>query len=164
MHSPMTSTSKACVASIVQLLAYAVPVAAGLACVLAPCVQAARPEWVAVTTLESLPADGIPRKVPIFIPQFDAWSRLPDEVSGCVFLRRMPAPSRVQGLRATNHAGCMVEFNAERRVIEDPCWSGRWDIDGRRLHSIPEWGDLQSVRTVVRGDIVLVNLADAIPE
>ncbi len=163
MRSTLNSSRKAVVAAAVLALAVGAPLTVGLACIFGSRGGGARPEWIAVTTLESLPADGVPRKVPIFVSQFDAWSRLPDEVAGDVFLRRVEKPPQMLALRATNHAGCPVEFNAELRVFEDLCWNGLWDIDGRRLHSIPEWGNLQPVRTAMRGDVVSVNLNDAIP-
>jgi hypothetical protein len=142
-------------------VALAVPVAAGVAtCVVGPIARSSRPEWAAVTELESLPADGTPLEFPIVITRSDAWCRLPDEVAGHVYLRRVETPTRVLALRATNYAGCRVDFNPDSRVFEDPCWNGRWDINGRRLHSTPEWGDLGPVGAVVRGDDVFVSLPD----
>jgi Rieske Fe-S protein len=161
MLKVMTSNVKACIAVMILAAAIAVPFAAGVAsCVVGPIARSSGQEWVAVTTLESLSADSVPRRFPIAVPRFDAWSRLPDEVIGSVHLRRTETPSQVLALCTTNHSGCPVEFNAEKRVFEDPCWKGRWDVDGRPLPSAPDWGDLHPVRTVLRGGAVYVSLSD----
>ena len=143
-------------------VAFAVPVAAAFASLWHPRLKQPEPEWVAACTLQSLAADGIPQRIPVKLPRFDAWARLPDETVGCVFLRRIRM-DEVRGLSATYHLGTAVEYNAAAGVFEVPCWNVQLDIDGRRLHSIVEWGDLQAVRTRVRGDMVYVNAADAAP-
>src|SRR5262245_45112879 len=164
MRQGVTTNIKASIAITIMVAVLAVPIAAGVACcVVGPLARSSRPKWVAVTTLETLPIDGTPRKFPIIVTQSDAWCHLPDEVIGYVYLRRVETPTKVQALRTTNHAGCLVEFNSASRLFEDPCWKGRWDIDGQRLHSVPEWKDLRKVRTAVDGEVVAINLSDAIP-
>jgi hypothetical protein len=163
MRSTTASSQKAWIATAVLAPVFAGPVAVGFAFLIGPPSSSARPEWAPVARLETMPADRLPQKVPIVVPQFDAWSRMPDEVSGYIFLRRLEGRPQVLALRATTHEGCPVEFNAESRAFEDLCWNGLWDINGHRLHSIPEWGDLQPVRTAIRGDVVSINLNDAIP-
>src|SRR5262245_36328427 len=122
MRQGVTSNVKAGIAVTILVAEIAGPVAAGVACcAVRQLAQFSRPEWVVVTTLETLPADGTPRKFPIVVTRFDAWIRLPDAVIGHVYLRRMETPTQVQALRTTNYAGCLVEFNSASRLFEDPC-------------------------------------------
>ena len=155
----MNSPVKMLTAMAVLALAFAVPFGVGLAGIWRTPALSERAEWVAVTTLDSLPAEGVPHRFPVSVPQFDAWNRLPDRVVGFVFLRRAGGMEEVLGLRTTYHMGCIVKYNASARRFEVPCRKDVWfDLDGRRLHSVAEWGDLPSVRTEVRGDVVYVNL------
>src|SRR5262249_3174343 len=125
MPAVLPSKCKAFTAVTILAVALAVPIAVGVACVVEPITGDSSPECGAVTTLETLPADGPPRKFPILVTRFDAWCHLPHEMIGHVYLRRTETHSQVLALRTTNHAGCLVDFNAESRVFEDPCWGGR---------------------------------------
>lgn len=73
------------------LVAGVVPVAAGVLVFVDPIGKDRPPEWVAVATLESLPADGVPRRVAVSIPRSDGWARLADEAVGYVFVRQRQA-------------------------------------------------------------------------
>jgi hypothetical protein len=154
------SAQKSCLALAILGVAFAVPVAVAFASLWHPGLKRAEPEWVAACMLQALPPDGIPQGIRVNVPRFDAWARLPDETVGYAFLRRI-GTDEVRGLRGTYYLGSIVEYNAASGVFEAPCWNVQLDIDGRRLHSIVEWGDLQPVRTQVRGDVVYVNVADA---
>jgi menaquinol-cytochrome c reductase iron-sulfur subunit len=161
MCKGLTAKVKAWIAITMLGSALAVPVSAGVACcVVGPIARSSRPEWLAVTTLETLPADGMPRKFPIVVTRFDAWCHLPDQVIGYVYLRRTETHAQVLALRTANHAGCAVEFNADKRIFEEACWGGHWDIDGHCLPSAPKSGSLYPVGAVVRGDAVYVSLPD----
>ena len=163
MRPIMTSTRKAWLAISFLFLDFAVPVAAGLATVLDTRSKHIQPEWVAVSTLRALPEDGVPQLVPVRVSRFDAWSRMPDDVVGHVFLRRVNKTTEVRALSALYQGGT-VEYDTQMGVFNVPCWNVQCDIDGRRLHTVREWGDMQPVRTLVRGDVVCVNVVDAIPK
>ena len=98
------------------------------------------------------------------MPQFDAWAKLPDEMVGSVFLNRI-GDREIAAFRATYHHGSTLEFDTESNQFWAPCWKNvRFDVDGRRLHSIQEWGDIRRVRSHIDGDIVYVSLPDMIKD
>ncbi len=87
-----------------------------------------------VTTLDSVPADGIARYFPVVTDKTDAWNRYPDEPVGAVFLRRVAGSDEVQCFNAIcPHAGCFVDFNIPSRDFHCPCHDSRWKADGERL-------------------------------
>src|SRR5690606_14607183 len=46
--------------------------------------------FIRVTTLDALPADGVPRRFPVVSDRRDAWNYLRDVPIGSVYLRREP--------------------------------------------------------------------------
>ena len=73
-------------ATVAIFVALMVSTAIGLTLVGSPPAEREALEWVRVTTLSSLPADGVPRRFPVSVTTFDAWERLPDHL---IPIRRM---------------------------------------------------------------------------
>jgi menaquinol-cytochrome c reductase iron-sulfur subunit len=89
---------------------------------------------IRVTTLDALPADGIPRQFPVISDREDAWNKFVNEPIGAVFLRRLKGTDQVQAFNATcPHAGCMVGFQPEKNQFRCPCHTSAFQIDGQRV-------------------------------
>ncbi|MGA2067720.1 MAG: Rieske 2Fe-2S domain-containing protein [Thermoguttaceae bacterium] len=118
---------------ILGLVAYGVPVLAGLAAFLNPWRQRKEAAGsVRVTMLAALTVGGPPQRFPIISEHSDAWTRYPAEAVGAVFLRRT-ADKDLAVLSATcPHAGCGVSYDAKANGFLCPCHSAHFDIDGKR--------------------------------
>lgn len=160
MRASRSANVKAWVAVTLIVTACAIPFAVGIAAVLDPIARNKPQDWVAVTTLQALPIASGPKKIPVSVPQFDAWTRRPNDVVGYVFLNRV-GDREMKAFRATYHLSSTLEFDADASQFWAPCWKNvRFDIEGHRLHSIREWGDIRRVRSYVDGDVVYVSLSD----
>ena len=85
---------------------------------------------IKITTLDSLPKDGVPRKFPILASRTDAWNRYPEAPVGAVYLRRVN--DTVEALNTVcPHAGCSVDFLAEKKGFFCPCHNSLFEIDGK---------------------------------
>ncbi len=108
---------KACCVAIGGVLG-AVPVASGVALYLDPLLRNSSGNSdgvkVRVTTLDALPADGVPRRFPILASRVDAWTKTPEAPIGAIYLSR-PADAQ-SSVKAYNvicpHAGCFVDYVA----------------------------------------------------
>ena len=80
-----------CLAGIIGAVIGIVPAAAGLCMLLDPLRRkSANAGAVRVTSLEALPADGLPRKFSVIADRTDAWNKFPQVPVGAVYLRRTP--------------------------------------------------------------------------
>lgn len=122
---------KKSLALILGGVALLIPAAAGLAVVLDPLRRkAAANPAVRVTTLDALPADGLPRKFPAIAAKTDAWNKFAAAPIGAVYLRRTP-DNRVEALNVVcPHAGCFVEFSAAAGNFRCPCHQSTFALDG----------------------------------
>jgi menaquinol-cytochrome c reductase iron-sulfur subunit len=123
--------------------AYAVPVVSGLVASLNPLrLEGAGGSLLRLTSLDSLPADGVPRKFPVIAERTDAWTRSMQAI-GAVYLRRT-GPEEIEALQVIcPHAGCTVEFKetmenaTDGSVVESgfvcPCHKAMFDVTGKRL-------------------------------
>jgi len=159
----LNATLKGWFAVSAIVVASAVPIVAGIAVAFDPLVERNAPEWVAVTMFESLPADGMPRRFPVILPQSDAWAKLPGEVVDFVFLRRLQESGELIALRATyGRVHWLVEFDAEAGTFDVPCLIDfRFDINGRKVSPIPEEAGLERVQFHVASGMVYIKLSDA---
>lgn len=95
-----------------------IPIAAGVPVILEPLKEGGTGEadFLKVTSLDALPADGTPLLVTVRADKQDAWSRFPDRAIGAIYVRRLPEAK--SGLQAFNvvcpHLGCAVEFRPEQ--------------------------------------------------
>jgi len=109
-------------------------------------------QLVRVATLEALPDDGVPRQFPVIADRQDAWNRFPNEAIGAVYLRRQKGSDQIEAFNATcPHAGCFVNFVADRSDYQCPCHNSAFDVDGHCKYG-PSPRDLDSLTAEVRGD------------
>lgn len=90
--------------------------------------------FLRITTLDSVPDDGIARYFPVVTGMTDAWNLYPDEPIGAVFLRREKGSDQVQCFNAIcPHAGCFVNFNISQRQFQCPCHDSNFEANGVRI-------------------------------
>ena len=107
---------------------------------------------VRVATLEALPDDGLPRQFPVIADRQDAWNRFPNEAIGAVYLRRQKGSDQVEAFSATcPHAGCFVNFLADRNTYQCPCHDSAFDVAGHCKYG-PSPRDLDSLDAEVRSE------------
>jgi menaquinol-cytochrome c reductase iron-sulfur subunit len=141
--------------------AYAVPVVGGVFAALHPLrAKGGGPAELRVTSLESLPADGVPRKFPVVAERTDAWTRAVQPI-GAVYLRRTE-DDQIQALQVVcPHAGCTVEF--KESVAADggqgapgfvcPCHKAMFDLTGERLQDdSPSPRDMDALAVEIRDE------------
>lgn len=126
------------------------PFAAGMVVFLDPLRRKSRDSvFLRVTTLDSVPEDGIARHFPVLADRTDAWNRYANEPIGAVYLRRVEGSSDVRALNAIcPHAGCFVEFNLGQGVFQCPCHDSHFEADGARIdpEHCPSPRDLDSLK------------------
>jgi menaquinol-cytochrome c reductase iron-sulfur subunit len=110
----------------------AIPIAAGIRVIMDPLRQkAAGGQRIKVATIDSLPKDGTPRKISILASRADAWNNFPDAPVGAIYLRRT-GDNSVEALNVVcPHAGCFVDFRAEKKGFYCPCHNSLFAIDGK---------------------------------
>ena len=133
--------------------ACAAPIALGAAAFCQPLrLKGQAGQFMRLTSMDILPADGSPRKFPVIASRSDAWNRFPDEPVGAVFLRRL-GNGQVEALQVVcPHAGCHVDFDPKSNEFFCPCHAARFDLSGKRLdaaHS-PSPRDLDALQAEVR--------------
>ncbi len=108
-----------------------VPTVAGLAVFLDPLRRKSQAgASVPVTSLESLPNDGVPRRFSIRADRSDAWNKYPQAPVGAVYLRRT-GEKTVEALNVVcPHAGCFVDYRAANRSFFCPCHNSSFHVDG----------------------------------
>src|SRR6185369_13031794 len=109
-----------------------VPAGVGLTFLLDPLRRkAAAGEAVHVTSLDALPADGVPRKFSVIADRTDAWNKFPQVPVGAVYLRRT-ADQKLTALNvACPHAGCFVAFKPGDGKFLCPCHNSLFSVDGK---------------------------------
>jgi Rieske Fe-S protein len=112
---------------------------------------------IPVTSLRSLPEDGLPRKFVLKAAHSDAWNRTPSVPIGAVYLRRI-GPNSVQALNVEcPHAGCSVDFVPSRKGYLCPCHNSSFTLDGRISDpKSPSPRALDELQVEIRDDEVLV--------
>ena len=130
-----------------------VPVAVGAVTFLNPLRQKSQSgEFMRLASLDALPDDGTPRKVPVIADRQDAWNRFPAEPIGAVFLRR--TGNDVAALQVIcPHAGCSINFegNAKEGKFFCPCHAASFDLVGKRTdQTSPSPRDMDSLEVEIR--------------
>ncbi|MFN0053160.1 MAG: ubiquinol-cytochrome c reductase iron-sulfur subunit [Planctomycetales bacterium] len=86
--------------------------------------------FIRIATLDGLLVGGAPRRFAVIDDRSDAWNLYPKEPIGAVYLLR-PELETVQAFNVTcPHAGCSVDFKADRKVYQCPCHDSSFNIDG----------------------------------
>jgi menaquinol-cytochrome c reductase iron-sulfur subunit len=113
-------------------LSMVAPLAAGLMVLFDPLRRrSAQTGLVRVTSLNALPEDGSPRKFAVVSSHSDAWNRNPSVPIGAVYVRRT-GPKAAQAFNVVcPHAGCFVEYVANRSTYICPCHNSAFGVDGR---------------------------------
>lgn len=108
-----------------------IPLAAGTAVLLDPLRRKALAgTMMFITALDTLPADGTPRKFPILASRTDAWNKFPNAPVGAIYLRRT-GEREVQALNVVcPHAGCFVDFRGPQKDFYCPCHNSAFGLNG----------------------------------
>jgi nitrite reductase/ring-hydroxylating ferredoxin subunit len=92
--------------------------------------------FVRIAPLDALAADGVPRFFPVIANKMDAWTTLPQQRVGAIFLVRKDdqGEPRVAAFSAAcPHLGCIVDFNAQQQQFACPCHAAAFGLDGARV-------------------------------
>ena len=99
--------------------------------------------FIRITTLDSVPDDGVPRQFPVIADRVDAWNYLPNELIGAVYVRRKAGEMMVQVFNVIcPHAGCFVNHSAHRQAYHCPCHHSLFSFDGHAEANSPSPRDL----------------------
>lgn len=136
----------------------AIPIAAGARVLLHPTkATAAGTQKVKITTLDSLPADGTPRKFPVIASRTDAWNKFPEAPVGAVYLRRTDEKTIVALNVVCPHAGCFVDFRAEMKGFFCPCHNSLFEVGGKIADpKSPSPRGLDDLKVEIQGNDVWV--------
>jgi quinol---cytochrome c reductase iron-sulfur subunit, bacillus type len=94
--------------------------------------------YLRITSLDSVPDDGIPRQFAVLSDRTDAWNRFPNEPIGAIYLRRKKGEKTPEAFNAIcPHAGCFVAFAAERNLFQCPCHNSAFQLDGSKIEPSP---------------------------
>jgi Rieske Fe-S protein len=140
------------------VFAYAGPVVAGVAAFLHPWGKKGQAgQFIRLTSLEGLPSDGTPQKFAVVMDRADAWNRFPNEPVGAVYLRRTGEKS-VEALQVVcPHAGCFIDFDAEKKQFSCPCHLANFALDGKRTEGeFDSPRDMDTLEVELRGADVWV--------
>lgn len=112
------------------------PLVAGLVVFLDPLRRkGAASDFVRITSLEAVPADGMPRLFQVVRDRTDAWNRFPNEPVGAVYLRNVDG--KVTAFNAEcPHAGCLVAFLGDHKIFKCPCHNSRFQENGERINPL----------------------------
>ncbi len=130
-----------------------VPTAVGLLAALNPLRQKSQSgQFMRLGSLDLLPDDGTPRKVPVIADRADAWNRYPAEPVGAVFLRR--TGGEVLALQVIcPHAGCSIGFEGSGKdgKFFCPCHAASFDLVGKRMdQTSPSPRDMDTLEVEIR--------------
>lgn len=139
--------------------AVAVPAVAGAVALLNPLRQkGGGGQALRLAALDTLPADGTPRKFPVIAERVDAWTRAVEPV-GAVYLRRV-GDQQVEALQVIcPHAGCTVELKETAdpatgkptAAFMCPCHKAWFDLSGKRTDAAsPSPRDLDQLEVELR--------------
>jgi len=160
---PRRSFTRRALAVVIGGVTGLVPALVGLASFLNPLrksVQARqRPDgfdaegFVKVTRLEALAGES-PGRFQIIANRKDAWNTFPKEPIGAVYVQKVSDTE----LRVFNvecpHAGCSVDYKADKRGFLCPCHNSLFAQTGKRSETSPSPRDLDSLEYKIQdGDV-----------
>jgi Rieske Fe-S protein len=158
-EEPRRSFLTRSLAVLIGAAAFATPVFAGIASFFSPILgkkEGGGGNKLKLSSLEMLPADGTPVKVPVVMDRVDAWNTFRNEPVGAVFLQR--SGTSVTALQVVcPHAGCFIEYSAEKKLFVCPCHLATFNLDGSRTPGKSESPrDLDPLEVEVKGSEVWV--------
>jgi len=90
---------------------------------------------IRITTLDAVPADGLPHRFQVVATRFDAWNKYPPEPIDGVYLVRPAADQPLQAFCVTcPHLGCAVDYKSESSEFQCPCHTSGFALDGSILY------------------------------
>ena len=124
--------------------------------------------FVRVASLDAVPDDGVPRQFAIVSDRTDSWSRFPNEPIGAIYLRRKKDEKEPVAFNAIcPHAGCFVDYAAERNLFQCPCHNSAFQLDGSIIQPSPSPRDMDKleckVETVEGRQEIWVRFHDFLP-
>lgn len=135
-------------------LSATVPVAAGIKVLLDPLGRASGTgELIKITTLDTLPTDGVPRQFTVVSSRTDAWNRYASTPVGAIYLRRL-ADGRVEALHAVcPHAGCFIDYAPARGGFFCPCHNSSFTLEGKIAEAkSPSPRPMDTLETEIRNE------------
>lgn len=151
---PRRSFMTSLLAVVCGALAMFVPLGAGLAFFFDPLLRRKKSDdgdFVKVTTLDALPADGTPRDFQIHKDIVDAWNTLLNQPVGQVYLRKISDGNVVAFNRTCPHLGCAVDYKPVSNNYYCPCHASSFDLEGERTNQIPPRG-MDRLEVEIRND------------
>jgi menaquinol-cytochrome c reductase iron-sulfur subunit len=138
------------IAGVVAILA---PIGAAVSVILDPLRRRSKAaeNLVRVASLESVPADGVPRKFAILASRTDAWNKFPNTPIGAVYLRR-PDDKTIEAFNVVcPHAGGFIDYSAQNKCFLCPLHNSAFKLDGSILDpKSPSPRPMDSLKVEVR--------------
>jgi len=130
--TPRRDFFKKVLSSVIGTLLGLLPLGAGLTVLFDPLRRkSAASDAVRITSLDAIPADGVPLKFPVLATRVDAWNKFTQVPIGAVYLRRTP-DNQLQAFNVVcPHAGCFVDFLPERGKFLCPCHNSTFTVAGK---------------------------------
>jgi Rieske Fe-S protein len=113
--------------------------------------KASNTNFVRITSLNSVPADGLPRKFEVIAERSDAWNKFPHTPIGAVYLRR-PDEKTIEAFNVVcPHAGGFIDFNTQQKCFLCPLHNSAFSLDGSiKDPSSPSPRRMDSLKVEVR--------------
>jgi Rieske Fe-S protein len=130
---PRRNFFKKVLAVVIGGIATAVPAVAALMVFLDPVRRkrggASGAEYVPVTPLDAVPADGTPRRFQVIADRVDAWTKYKNVPLGAVYVKRQGGDVEVFNALCP-HAGCFVGVANDGKSFHCPCHNSGFNADG----------------------------------
>lgn len=113
--------------------------------------------FIRVASLNSVPADGIPRKFAIVADRTDAWNQYPNTPIGAVYLRR-PDDKTIEAFNVVcPHAGGFIDYNTQQNCFLCPLHDSMFSLDGSiKDPKSPSPRPMDSLKVEVRNNEIWV--------
>src|SRR4051812_15326899 len=117
---------------VLGAIAILAPIGAAISVVFDPLRRnkASNTNFVRITSLNSVPADGLPRKFEVVAERTDAWNKFPHTPIGAVYLRR-PDEKTIEAFNVVcPHAGGFIDFNTQQKCFLCPLHNSAFSLNG----------------------------------
>ncbi len=127
---------------------------------------------IRVATMSALQNVGVPQKFPVISSRVDAWNKYPQTPIGAVYLMKTDAKTVKAFNVVCPHAGCFVDYNADRSAYLCPCHNSSFALDGSiRDPKSPSPRGMDELKVEIRNEEIFVHFqnfragtAERIPE